>query len=126
MAFSKEDYVALGREDAKDGLNTNTMRRPKAPAPGSTPTWQYRAYMEGFQAQCDENAVPKPKLIEAFKRGMAQESRKVWRDIAKAQAAFFKRQAQRERLQACDKALNRELASRRRVEFLGPNIRRWG
>lgn len=115
MAMSKLDYARLGTDDAHAG---NQSRRPAIPG-----TWQYRAYMDAWEKQHDEMAAPKAKLVEAFKRGMAQEDRKVWRDIAKAQKAFFKREERRIRLAACGKALNRELASRRRIEFVSPNIR---
>lgn len=90
MAMSKSDYARLGTDDASAG---NQSRRPVIPG-----TWQYRAYMDAWEKQHDEMAVPKAKLVEAFRNGVAQESRKVWRDIAKAQAAFFKRHEARERL----------------------------
>lgn len=90
MAMKKADYAAAGQEDAQAG---NQSRRPGIPG-----TWQYRAYMDAWEKQHDEMAVPKAKLVEEFKRGVAQESRKVWRDIAKAQKAFFARHERRERL----------------------------
>lgn len=115
MAMSKADYARLGTDDASAG---NQSRRPVIPG-----TWQYKAYMDAWETQHDEMAAPKSKLVEAFRRGMAEADRKVHRDIAKAQKAFFVRHAQRQRLAACDKALNRELVSRRRREFVSPNIR---
>lgn len=90
MAMSKSDYARLGTEDASAGTQS---RRPAIPG-----TWQYKAYMDAWETQHDEMAVPKAKLVEEFKRGVAQESRKVWRDIAKAQKAFFARHERRERL----------------------------
>lgn len=90
MAMSKLDYARLGTEDAHAG---NQSRRPVIPG-----TWQYKAYMDAWEAEQDEKVLPKAELVEAFKRGVAQESRKVWRDIAKAQKAFFARHERRERL----------------------------
>jgi len=93
MAKSKEDYARLGTEDATAG---NTSRRPATPG-----TWQYKAYMGAWEAQHDEKAVPKATLVEAFRKGLAEADRKVWRDMAKAQKAWFARHERRERLRAC-------------------------
>lgn len=90
MAMKKADYAAAGQEDAQAG---NQSRRPGIPG-----TWQYKAYMDAWEAEHDEKAVPKTELVQAFRRGMAEADRKVWRDIAKAQKAFFVRHERRERL----------------------------
>lgn len=102
MAKSKEDFVALGRADAAAGHSNN---RPKPPAPGSTGTWQYRAYMEGWETRHDEKAAPKAVVAQTFQRVMNVSKRQ--RDINKAQAAFFARHARRERLRAAERSTNR-------------------
>lgn len=114
MAKSKEDFARLGTEDAKAG---NSSRRPAVPG-----TWQYKAYMAAWEAQHDENAVPKSKLVEAFRKGVAEADRKVWRDMAKAQKAWFDRHARRERLRAAERSTNR--ARGRENEDLNQFIRR--
>lgn len=60
MALKKEDYARLGKEDALAG---NASRRPSIPG-----TWQYRAYMDAWQTQHDEKAVPKAVVVENFRQ----------------------------------------------------------
>jgi len=58
MAVSKSFYAEQGRDDAHAG---NQSRRPAIPG-----TWQYRAYMDAWEAYHDEKAAPKGELVKAF------------------------------------------------------------
>lgn len=88
MAMSKSDYARLGTDDASAG---NQSRRPVIPG-----TWQYRAYMDAWETQHDEMAAPKAEVVKAAVKTFGVS--KHWRDIAKAQKAFFARHEARQRL----------------------------
>lgn len=60
--MNKHTWELRGVEDAREGHN---KRLPKEG------TWQHTAYLKGWEATHDENAVKKADLISSFKQGMA-------------------------------------------------------
>lgn len=83
----------------RDGLAGNESNRPKAPAPGSTPTWMYAAYNEGWERGTDERVASKSELLKLFREAIKPN----WhvRQMQKRTEGFMRRLAIRQRLRAC-------------------------
>lgn len=120
--MNKQDYARLGQEDAHAG---NQSRRPKTPG-----TWQFNAYMDGWEAAQDERAAPKAKvvsgLLEAF-RIAAGGGTKHQRRLAKRSAAFKRKMDRKARLAAADRDLRRKAGKYQKYssrDWVSDNIKR--
>lgn len=97
MAMKKADYVAKGRADA-------VAKQPMAQFGAGT--WQAAAYTQGY---CDavkdmqgQLAAPRKDetLVQAFKRGMAEGVRRVYRDTYRVSVATVARIKRKHELRA--------------------------